>query len=296
MAENGKISISRQRWKLLAQVITRQPDYLSDPENNSVSVRRFNNFGLLEVRVHEDGISKDSNSVWLEYSSKDFADISCVIRQLQGNVTLDTLLGFNNTGNVCVWPSEEVMAYYCLKHREDFRSKVVCEVGGGMTCLAGVFTAVCTEAAEVVLTDGNEESVNNLTYTVARNQQSVGSTKCSARLLRWGPDLNMPELESKFDSILCADCLFFDEGREHLVNMLSLMLKPGGQALMFAPTRGNTFHEFTKLALKTFELEVKKNYDDIVWNLHQKFLSQGNDVYVENLHYPVMLVLTKPMP
>ena len=70
--------------------------------------------------------------------------IEVQVRLLQKNVSLQDMIGFNNTGNVCVWPSEEVLAYYCLTHAELFArgSRRVCEIGAGMTGLAALCVAV----------------------------------------------------------------------------------------------------------------------------------------------------------
>ncbi|PNX78378.1 hypothetical protein L195_g034438 [Trifolium pratense] len=45
------------------------------------------------------------------------------------------------------WPSEDVLAHYCLSHRDIFRSKKVIELGSGYG-LAGFVIAAVTEASE----------------------------------------------------------------------------------------------------------------------------------------------------
>ena len=44
-------------------------------------------------------------------------------------------MGFNNTGNVCVWPSEELLTHVVLAHDPAFYSdKVVLELGTAALC------------------------------------------------------------------------------------------------------------------------------------------------------------------
>ncbi|KHN00469.1 Calmodulin-lysine N-methyltransferase [Glycine soja] len=65
----------------------------------------------------------------------------------------------DNTGLVCNWPSEDVLAHYCLSHADIFRSKKVIELGSGYG-LAGFAIAAATEASEVVISDGNPQVVD----------------------------------------------------------------------------------------------------------------------------------------
>jgi hypothetical protein len=64
--------------------------------------------------------------------------------------------------------------FECLKHISLvclpsglFHGKRVIEVGGGQSCLAGLTVGAC--AADVLLTDGNQESAQNLAAIVSLN-------------------------------------------------------------------------------------------------------------------------------
>jgi hypothetical protein len=74
------------------------------------------------------------------------------------------LYGVDNTGNICVWPSEPLMLYVFTRSRwmvEMIQGKRVLEVGGGMTGLVGLGLAALELCSEVTITDGHPNCVAN---------------------------------------------------------------------------------------------------------------------------------------
>ncbi|XP_056903560.1 calmodulin-lysine N-methyltransferase isoform X2 [Takifugu flavidus] len=258
---------------------------------------RFSTFDLFTRKNPKTQNSGDTtDDQWVEYSSVYSAECSCLLRDNLGPLRVNEVLNsFDNTGNVCVWPSEEVMAHYCLQNRHIFKG-AVCELGGGMTCLAGLMVAVCADANEVLLSDGNEKSIHNVRELVERNEQAgkFGSTRVSARVVRWDCESDVSALEGHFNTILCADCLFLDQYRACLVDAIRRLLQPTGMALVFAPQRGRTLSLFCQLAQQAgLDVAQQQQYDAQVMDVHLKMLRQGKEVYDDNIHYPLLVTLTK---
>lgn len=165
----------------------------------------------------------------------------------------EDLMGFNNTGNVCIWPSEETLTYYCCTNLCLFSGKSVLELGGGMSCLAGLFIAKYANARHVTLTDGNKLSIENVLATLNCN-----NIQCpiEAFVLKWNTKLQLQP--TQFDIVLCADCLFFDDARNDLIECLWNCLSLNGLALIMAPERGRTLDCFinnpNSVALNATEL------------------------------------------
>jgi calmodulin-lysine N-methyltransferase len=99
--------------------------------------------------------------------------------------------------------------------------------------------------------------------------------------------------EASYEVILCADCLFFDEARLDLVDTINGWLADDGVALVMAPRRGTTFREFAEAAVQRgFIARQIESYDTEVWSRHLDLLTTNPD-YCPDIHFPVLLELTK---
>ncbi|XP_065832755.1 calmodulin-lysine N-methyltransferase-like isoform X2 [Oscarella lobularis] len=277
-------SHAKRRWKFLKDCILTRNVKVDD----DVSVRRFSTFQLLEVEPIDD---KRREGKWLRYESRELGKSSLNIRHLTSDVSPSNLAGFNNTGNICVWPSEEVMAYYCLKQRDSFDGLAVCELGAGMTGLAALMVGAYSNAAEILVTDGNSQSVQNIERNIEANEFDFASKRVKSSILLWECEADFKEWAGHFDVILCADGLFFEDSHDGLIDTMKALLKPKGYALHFAPKRKHTLQAFCKKAEKNFRVEITEIYDARVWQKHQQALTLSS--YDPDLHYPLMIRLEK---
>lgn len=281
----------------------------------SSSVRRFGGLNLIKCRSmdQEEGSLKDLLRDLCGYADNWFTyelqlhntKFSLRIHHNMDMASVTELMGFNNTGNICLWPSEEALTVYCLENQEMFRNKSVLELGGGMACLAGVFIAKYCHPHLVHLTDGNAKCVDNVKMIVRLNAlESECFLKTS--VLKWPADdeeeeegvmlgSSEPATHQRYDFIICADCLFFDETRESLILTIDRLLNEvTGQALVMAPRRGNTFQKFVDgCGSRGFRVSVVEEYSQEVWRRFLELKGQKGGEYDEDIHYPVLIVLTR---
>lgn len=316
-------TLASDRWKILRQCVLSSSNVGHQPGApvSSSSVMSFSSFRLFTVTQHfpEKSVQNDSKkeqpnccneSKLTEDRGKWFRYKACInkstsegtgaittdviVKYISDKTSLETLAGFNNTGNVCIWPSEEVMAYYCLKNLEMFKGANICELGGGMTSLSGLFLASTRMPSKVLLTDGNQKSIDNLQEIVTANS-CLADVDVSAQVILWDQSfLGKPStLDSMFDYVLCADCLFFMETHAQLVHVIFKLLRFQGEALIFAPERSGTLQRFCDTAKVYFDLEIVTKYDDVVWFKHEEALRTSDGHYKMDIHYPIMILLKK---
>lgn len=293
---------AQKRWRILAKVLRKDSEETvsssSDEfgEEQTASVRRFKSFDLLRQDSFEDHVSlkclgKTEN--WYKYRMQLHNDVeySVNIHHMERQLTANDLMGFNNTGNICVWPSEEALTALVLSDLAAYRGKWILELGGGFTSLAGLMLAKYAKPYAVHLTDGNEVSVENVKKTVCLNELSC-YTKCS--VLKWQEAAARAQAEQgKFEFILCADCLFFDEARSALVDTIWYYLAPQGIALIMAPRRGRTLNVFRDECMaRGFRVDLATRYNETIWQRHLQ-LKADSALYDEDLHYPLLLRLCK---
>ncbi|KAF8012668.1 hypothetical protein BT93_I0736 [Corymbia citriodora subsp. variegata] len=198
----------------------------------------------------------------------------------------------DNTGLVCPWPSEEVLAYFCLSHADMFRCKKVIELGSGYG-LAGLVIAAATEASEVVISDGNPQVVDYIKCNIDANLKMFGGTKVTPMMMHWNQTA-VSEITNGYDIIVASDCTFFKEFHSDLARMIkSLLKRPGpSESILLSPKRGDSLDKFLDVIAKEgLRSSVTENYDSEIWKHHQGFVN-GDDSwpgYEKDHCYPLLV-------
>ncbi|XP_022132654.1 calmodulin-lysine N-methyltransferase isoform X2 [Momordica charantia] len=200
----------------------------------------------------------------------------------------------DNTGLVCHWPSEDVLAYFCLLHSDLFRCKRVIELGSGYG-LAGLVIAASTEASEVVITDGNPQVVEYIQHNIAINPKAFGGTRVDSLTLHWNQE-DVSNISGSFDIIVASDCTFFKEYHRGLARMIKLLRRnESSEAIFFSPKRGDSLVKFLEeIKANGLHFSVTEEYDAEVWKQHEKF-SNGDDSwpgYEKDHCYPLLVRIT----
>uniref|UniRef100_A0A8C3AWA8 Calmodulin-lysine N-methyltransferase n=1 Tax=Cyclopterus lumpus TaxID=8103 RepID=A0A8C3AWA8_CYCLU len=144
----------------------------------------------------------------------------------------------------------------------------VCELGGGMTCLAGLMVAICADVREVLLSDGNEKSHSEYPFIIFSPLFFPLSLIPPTHTYLYSADTKLWCL----CRVVCLQgCLFLDQYRASLVDAIRRLLRPNGMALVFAPLRGETLRLFCQLAQQAgLCASQHQQYDAQVWDVHLK--------------------------
>ncbi|OIT32565.1 PREDICTED: calmodulin-lysine N-methyltransferase isoform X1 [Nicotiana attenuata] len=315
---NSTRNASSLRWKILKRAILGGPSSNSDNQSEvgiqRISRKATHSFNLIPCRVMKDSPDEILDSSLSEkkqlHNSRDavFCYTLPVANspQLLLHQRVDDLADLSdfevcnkydidNTGLVCQWPSEEVLAYYCLSHPDMFRQKRVIELGSGYG-LAGLAVAMTTEALEVIISDGNPQVVGYIQHNINANSGGFGSTEVKPLMLHWGQDKDS-NFSNKFDIIIASDCTFFKEFHQELAETIKLLLKKevSSEAILFSPKRGDSLDKFL---LKVKDIGLRFSVEEIfhaeVWKRHQGFVN-GDDSwpnYEMDHCYPLLVRIT----
>ncbi|CAE6156691.1 unnamed protein product [Arabidopsis arenosa] len=295
-------SSSALRWKILRQALLRRSDSQSQAETNRISRKATQGFNLIPCQVVDSSPQSDkSREACVCYTFPITGSPKLYLTQRVDNCSdlndfeISNRYNIDNTGLVCQWPSEEVLAYFCMSQPERFRGKRVIELGSGYG-LAGLAIAAATEASQVVISDGNPQVVNYIKRNIESNSMAFGGTSVKAMELHWNQH-ELSELTNTFDIIVASDCTFFKEFHKHLARTIKMLLKvkEPSEALFFSPKRGDSLDKFLK-EIEDIGLHyvLTENYDAQVWKRHET-LVKGDDAwpnYDKNHCYPFLIQIT----
>ncbi|KAF8406594.1 hypothetical protein HHK36_008682 [Tetracentron sinense] len=340
---------SSLRWGILRQAFIARPSLQSDHQSQiGISRKTSRGFNLISCSLTDGHIEDDSDSLSKIFNSDgtrdarvcytlpmDGASKLFLIQRVESRVDLSDFeisnrYNVDNTGIVCQWPSEDVLAYFSLSHPDLFRSKRILELGSGYG-LAGLVIAASTDALEVVISDGNPQVVDlvmpwlrlaaleleqweekthfhtlwgalyetpllDIQRNINANSGAFGNTKVKSMTLHWNQE-EITNISNTFDVIVASDCTFFKEFHKGLVRTVKSLLKPSqaSEAIFFSPKRGNSLDKFLE-EIKEIGLHfsITEKYNAEVWIRHQRFLN-GDDSwpnYEKDHCYPLLLRIT----
>lgn len=302
--ESGKKKNYSSKWKLLSKALLGKGNLSREGNNKVLEERgyekdRFPNYGLFDYHREKE------EDPFLTLSLPEYPNIPHLKVTLTSNkLSAAELMGFNNTGNIRIWPSSECLTRFCLENPDLLKDKRVLELGGGMLSPVGLLTGLYCRPSSVYLSDGNSNSVENIERVLDLND--LNRTFYRSHLVRWDREetyLNLIKEGEKFQVLLISDCLFFEEGRPQLVQAIDkLLLSPTTQdgdkgiALIMAPPRGQSFNLFHDLLIsqnyrEKFKVEILKDYSSKITSFRKSL--ENNPKYDSNLHYPHLIKVTK---
>ena len=183
----------------------------------------------------------------------------------------------DNTGNLQLWPCEEILTLYCLFNYPKFLNKRIIELGAGFSGLCSLAIKKNLEIGELFITDGNSKSVEALETNVDLNFKDRKDIFCKE--LIWNAKANNEFGE--FDYVLISDCLFFKNYHYDLVITIKRLLKKGGECIIVAPPRGDSMDIFLKIAEPHFD--IVKSTEEIDFVKQTKNITDNYNPFYINL-------------
>ncbi|XP_076896007.1 calmodulin-lysine N-methyltransferase-like [Bidens hawaiensis] len=313
-SSSSSSSSSKLRWGILRRALisssTHSDDDQSETSVKTISRKANRGFGLIPFQLVDNDRVKAEELVPASLSKAREARVCYTLpnqsatklylyQRVDNCADLDdfricNMYDIDNTGLVCSWPSEEILAYYCLLQLDLFRSKRVIELGSGYG-LAGLVIAAVTEASEVVISDGNPQVVDYLQRNITANSSVFGSTKVKSMMLHWNHE-ELSNVSNTFDIIVASDCTFFKEFHTGLVQTVKCLLKEGhSEAIFLGPKRGSSLDDFLmEVKENGLQFTVDEIYDQEIWRRHESFMKNNATWpnYEKDHCYPLLVRVT----
>ncbi|KAL9327143.1 hypothetical protein ACSQ67_007788 [Phaseolus vulgaris] len=325
---------SSLRWKILRRALLSRSSP-SDSEKQSqtiikrISRRTSHGFNLIPSQVIDD--ERDSNK--RDGSSTRDARVCYTLpipdapqlfltqrvdsRAHLGDFEICNRYNIDNTGLVCPfvlvaelgrlgdqlafgnWPSEDVLAHYCLSHADTFRSKKLLSLVLAMAWLDLLLQLLQGHPRVQYLCakNGCEEGYHNTQRNIEANSGAFGDTVVKSMTLHWNQE-DTTNLADTFDIIIASDCTFFKDFHRDLARIVKHLLSKAGssEAIFLSPKRGNSLDLFLEVAKENgLRFSVTENYDQEVWKRHEAFLSEDRDSwpsYEKGHSYPLLIRIT----
>lgn len=283
-------NVAQERWLILRNALFKKYTHEIPP----CSIRNHNSLDTFVVEPVRLAAIPDDDG-WQEYMLHDVElvkeeRISALVRRPVADFSLKEFQSPDNTGNVCIWASEQAMARYLIKNIGEFNHSSVIELGGGYSCLAGVLLAKYCSLERMMLSDGNETAVENI--KLIAHQNNLINTEVLQ--LRWNDRALLSLHAGMFHYALAADCTFRDDQRMPLLAAINILLQHSGIGIIFSPNRGAALADFISMARDMFghaNVEIIEKYDDKAWGEH---LSKLNcSTYRFDIHYPICVRIRK---
>lgn len=299
---------AQSRWNILLQAV----------ENQSISpqasvVSGFQSFGLFEQSEVDIPDQPDPETFQFVMYSSSKTKLLIKKRKKRSNISLKEIYADDNTGNIRVWPAEEVLAYFLITNPivsnnipKDKESIHAIEVGAGMSGFAAfsmfqMWSEISNLPLKLWITDGNDLCVEKINETIDVNtkegylDENMLKNTIFGTVLRW-QDVKetFPDHEHYFDFIFAADCVFLDDYHDALISTLDYLLCEGGCFVLLAPSRSGARFKFTQKAKEYFDIEETQRYSEEIWEKHVHLLENIERTNYEPLqHYPSLLIFKR---
>jgi hypothetical protein len=246
----------------------------------------------------------DANDVQVKYYSLPHATVYTRERSRTARKSLHELTShhhaqteaIDNTGNICVWDCEIVLAWYLWRPGACHiaQGTTLLEVGAGMAGVAALAgDGICSH---IFITDGHTDCVwnNRINLRLLRQTSSTDSSRIECNLLRWNYDDET--LLCSADSTLVSDCTHFEEWHGQLLWTILRHTRVGGSIWMCQPNRGQSwsrFHQLMECTVLGTVASIQEQCCDRLDELHAHFQLQHSSSYEPDRHRPRIFHIRK---